>query len=162
MDKTLGYMLASVATGLVCLLLEIVTPSFGILAGAAIAAFVSAIVLGFYIDPLLGLLMIVLAMAMIPLYLYGVVKILPKSPLGRKLFLRSAKKADGDATPEAEKYLSLVGKSGVAETTLRPSGAIRIEGKRIIASAESGLIEEGTNVEVINSTGMNVIVRPVK
>ncbi len=162
MDATVGYIIALVAAGLVCLLLEILTPSFGILSSMAAAAFIGAIVLGFFIDSLLGMLMIAGLLILIPLYLYVVVKFLPDSPIGRHLFLRDAAGGDADGTPEAAEYRSLVGKTGVAETTLRPSGAVRIDGKRVMASAESELIQKGTQVEVIDSTGMNVIVRPVK
>jgi membrane-bound serine protease (ClpP class) len=55
----------------------------------------------------------------------------------------------------------LLGREGVAETLLRPSGAVRIDDRRIIASAESGLIEKGTAVKVVRVTGNDVVVRRI-
>ena len=50
----------------------------------------------------------------------------------------------------------------MAETTLRPSGAIRIDKKRVIATAETGFIEEGATVKIVKAVGMNVVVREVR
>jgi len=44
--------------------------------------------------------------------------------------------------------LVLKGKTGIAVTTLRPSGKINIEGKNYDALAEAGMIEKGTNIVV--------------
>jgi len=52
-----------------------------------------------------------------------------------------------------------VGRTGMAETLLRPSGAIRVDGKRIIALSESGIITKGQPVKVVRAGGSNVIVR---
>jgi membrane-bound serine protease (ClpP class) len=95
----------------------------------------------------------------IPAYMVLLVKLLPRSPLGRRIFLGRAPKAEAEATPEADRHESLVGQEGVAETTLRPSGAIRIGGRRVIATAETGLIEQGAAVRVVRAVGMNVVVR---
>ena len=75
------------------------------------------------------------------------------------MFLRRARQAGGEATPKAEKYQSLVGKTGTVETPLRPTGTIRVEGLRVDARAESDMIEKGRTVKVIKSEAMDVIVR---
>ena len=162
MDQTqtvLAIIVLAVA-GLVFLVLEIITPTFGILVGLGLVALGAAVVFCFSLSTMLGLAAIVLLVVAIPAYLVLMVKLLPRSPLGRRLFLGTAPEATGTGTPEADHHESLVGREGVTETTLRPSGAIRIDGRRVIATAESGMIEQGQTVRVVRAVGMNVVVRP--
>ena len=63
-------------------------------------------------------------------------------------------------TPDADAMSSLIGKIGVAETILRPTGAVRIEGRRVTAAAESGIIDKGAAVKVVSTDGTSVVVRP--
>jgi membrane-bound serine protease (ClpP class) len=46
---------------------------------------------------------------------------------------------------------AFVGKHGVAATTLRPVGFVRVEGARLDAVAESGFIEAGRAVRVLEA-----------
>ena len=55
----------------------------------------------------------------------------------------------------------LAGRLGRAETMLRPSGKIRIEGKLLDAVSSAGFIEAGTRVEVVSSNSSRAVVRPV-
>jgi membrane-bound serine protease (ClpP class) len=49
---------------------------------------------------------------------------------------------------------------GVAVTALRPVGTIKIEGRRVDAMAESGVIESGTNIVVVDVYDNQIKVRP--
>lgn len=161
MAVMIALLVVLVAAAMVFVLLEILTPTMGLLSVLAAGAMVGAVVVAFMVSPLLGVLVIVgLALGM-PVYIYALVKYLPNSPWGRKLFL--AKQADPTAsgTPAAGTYAELVGSTGTAETMLRPSGAIRVKGRRVIALAESGVIEKGAAVVVIKADGTNVVVRKV-
>lgn len=155
----IGLVVALIIAAMVFFLLEILTPMFGVLAALGLAALGGAIWAAFYIDRVFGLVMLVLAIVWIPTYLTLVVRVLPRTPLGKRLFLQRARKAGGEAAPEAEKYESLIGAEGVAATLLRPSGAVRIDGQRIIAVAEQGVIQKGTPIRVVRAAGTNVIVR---
>jgi membrane-bound serine protease (ClpP class) len=143
----------------VLMLLEIVTPSFGVLLVMAMGAIIGAAWFGFQISPLVGALVILLGFLSIPIYLFLLMKILPKSPLGRLLFLRRAKDATAEGTPEASKLSKLVGKTGITETELRPSGKISVDGQRVVAISEHELIEQGQKVIVIKAGGTDVVVR---
>jgi len=158
--QTVLAIIVLAAAGLVFLVLDLITPTFGILVGLGVVALGAAVWFCFTLSTELGLAAVVLLVIVIPAYLVLMVKLLPKSPLGRRLFLGSAPEATGTGTPEADKHESLVGREGVAETTLRPSGAIRIDGRRVIATAESGMIEQGQTVRVVRAAGSNVVVRP--
>jgi len=160
MTANLAMMIAFIIAGMVLFALEVVTPSFGLLAATGIAALAAAVWRAFAISSLFGLIMIIALAITMPAYLVFLVRLLPKTPLGRRLFLRPSPKSTGDAAPEAEQLRSLVGKRGEAVSLLRPCGAVRIDGQRVVAVAESGMIERGTTVEVIRAAGQNVIVRP--
>jgi len=91
-----------------------------------------------------------------------VAKYLPSTAFGRLLSLQPPKKRPGEGTPEAPQQESLLGQTAVAETNLRPSGAIRIGGERLIATAETGYIRAGASVQIVKAIGTNVIVRELK
>jgi membrane-bound serine protease (ClpP class) len=162
MSETISYVVLLLLAAMVMFLLEILTPTFGVLAVMGIAALGVAVWFAFTISPGTGLVVIVGILVGMPIYLVFMVRYLPRLPLTRKLFLDRVTGVAGTGTPKAARYESLVGKTGEAETQLRPAGAIRIEGQRIQATAESGIIEAGQAVRVIKAIGMNVVVRQVE
>ncbi len=149
----------TILLGLVLMLLEIITPTFGVLFGLGLMSFAVAIWRGFAVDATLGWTLLIALLAAIPAYFVILVKFLPHSPLGRHIFLGKAPSAQNDAAPESPRLSELVGKQGRAETPLRPGGAVRIDGSRIMARAERGFIESGTTVTVIKAHGTDVVVR---
>jgi len=155
---TIWLIVALLVAGLVLIFVEILTPTIGILIAVGLAAFAGALWQCYTLSPIAALVMLISLVIVVPIYLTILVKWLPRSPLGKRLFLRKAAKA-GTGVPEADRNEALVGKTGVAESLMRPAGAIRIEGRRVIASAESGVIEKGQKVKVIRAEGMNVVVR---
>ena len=159
MSTTLLLIIALVVASMVLFMMEILTPSFGVLTACGLAATAFAVKLAFDISSTFGVLLLLGLIIGMPIYVFLMVKWLPGTALGRKVFLMRASCGTGDGTPEAEKHRSLVGKTGVAETQLRPSGAVRIEQQRVVALAESGLIDKGKAVTVIEASGSNVIVR---
>ena len=151
-----------IIAALVLFLLEILTPFFGLIVTAGIGFLVGAIWLTFAeFGPVAGFILLVASIVLVPAYIAFLIRVLPKSPIGRRLFLGKARRATAEGTPEAEQLEAMVGKTGMAETPLRPTGAVRIDSRRVIASAESGMIEKGDAVTVIGASGTNVIVRKV-
>lgn len=148
-----------VFAGLLFIVLEVLTPTFGVLAALALGSLVAAVWFAFAGAQWLGITVLVVLAVGVPFYLAALVKYLPRSPLGRRFFLSRAPEAPADAVPEAETFKSLVGRQAVAETPLRPSGTIRIDGRRVIAAAETGMIERGTKVKVVATAANNVVVR---
>lgn len=57
---------------------------------------------------------------------------------------------------------ALVGKNGVSDTPLRPSGYIKVDGKRVQALSQSGFIEKGVEVRVVSGEGAHLLVKPSK
>ncbi len=77
--------------------------------------------------------------------LYTEFKILPKTPIGRRLFL--AKTISGKSQPDVASE-ELRGREGSALTDLAPSGYILVDGKKLEASSQSGFLEKGDKVRV--------------
>ena len=139
--------------------LEILTPSFGLLAVGAVGTLIGAICMGFSYASWLGYTMVVSAIVLGPAYVAFLVRMLPNTPLGKRLFLSKAPDATGDGTPEAGTYDNMIGKTGTAATLLRPGGMVEIETKRLPAHAETGMIEKNMPIVVVGADSMNVIVR---
>jgi membrane-bound serine protease (ClpP class) len=159
MTSTILIILALLLAAMVLFLLEVLTPSFGLIAVLGIAALGGAVWQAFTVSTLFGTLLILGILLATPAYLMMAVRLLPRSPIGKRMFLRKARSGEGEAAPEADELDKMVGKTGQAETTLRPSGAVRIDHKRVIALAESGTIEKGSSVKVIRVSGTNLYVR---
>ncbi|MBI1312326.1 hypothetical protein GC176_13635 [bacterium] len=62
-------------------------------------------------------------------------------------------------TAAIEQDAALIGQSGAAFTTLRPSGRARIGGKLVDVVAEGEFLDPGTPIEVVDVAGNRVIVR---
>jgi len=77
----------------------------------------------------------------------------------RRISLDSSSPAEGGAATEAG-LDALVGKHGVALTSLRPAGVADIEGRRVSVVAELGFVEAETPVSVLRVEGNRVVVRP--
>ena len=159
--ETILLVAVLVVAALILTMLEILTPSFGILAGLAIVAAGSAVMVAWNASPVGGVVLLIALIVAAPVYLVFMVRWLPKSSLGQRLFLKNRIAEAGEGTPEADLLDHMIGKLGTAETTLRPSGAVRIDGQRVVALSESGIIYKGQTVKVIKAAGVNVIVRPV-
>ena len=152
---------ALIVAAMVLIVIEVLTPTFGILGAVATALLAVSVWQAFVLHAAFGWALLLAVVILVPVYVYVMIKWLPGSALGRKVFLQSAPDGSGEGAPESDRLQSLVGKAGVAETQLRPSGAARIDGQRIVALAESGIIRKGAAITVIKAEASNVIVREV-
>lgn len=160
MESTILIIIALFVAAALLLILEVFTPSFGLLAAAALVSLGAAIYLSFRISGPVGLAVLIGSAFAVPLFVVFLIKYLPNSFIGKRVFLHDSPSATGEATPERSRLQEMVNKTGVAISPLRPSGAVRIEGRRVVAIAESGMIAEGTSVIVIAARGTDLIVRP--
>lgn len=88
--------------------------------------------------------------------LYLWIKVFPLTRAGRRLTLNK----DGrQFTSRDETLDALVGREGVAQSPLRPSGLVRVDGRRVDAQSQEGWAEAGTRVHVIAVQGTRVLVR---
>ena len=132
--------------GIVLFVLEIYTPTFGVLtAGGVTSLVLGSFMLSKSTAPFLRIslgLIIAMSLATTAFFVFALskgIKIQWKKPLtGRE---------------------GLIGKVGIAKTALDPDGTIFIHGERWQASTEGESIKEGEEVEVLEVKGLNLIVK---
>jgi membrane-bound serine protease (ClpP class) len=83
-------------------------------------------------------------------------KYFPRTKVGQHMILNETLQA-AHASPGAS--TELVGREGVAQTVMRPSGIAQVDGKRLDAVAESDMIERGSPIEVVAVEGNRIVVR---
>ena len=87
-----------------------------------------------------------------------VVAVLACLAVGAVLYL-SLRKTQAGITAADEGLKELLGKEGVAQTPLRPSGTAVFGERRVDVVSECDLIERGTRIRVVKVEGSRVVVR---
>jgi membrane-bound serine protease (ClpP class) len=123
---------------------------------------VGGIAIFFHHSLIAGWIGIGVAAIMIPAVLIFAYKIFPKTRFGKSVTLTPPKRRQGDAIPDMDKLKDMLGAEGVVLTTLRPVGMCDFSGKRVECVAESGYVEKGKKVMVINVESTQVTVRIIE
>jgi len=89
-------------------------------------------------------------------------RFLPQGWIWQRLAVRGAVSGAGVTTAVLNEQEALVGREGVAATSLFPSGQIEIDGRRHEARIEVGSVEAGTPIRVVRRTGFGLIVEVKK
>jgi membrane-bound serine protease (ClpP class) len=155
--------------GLILLAIEIfVIPGFGFTGIAGIILVLLSLFLSlvggmpYYDFSFISLAIVQLTVALLValILVFILAKFLPKSKTFHKLVLdveESAKK--GFTTfPNLNQ---LIGKEGIALTTLRPSGTAEIEGQRVDVITDSQYVEKDSKIKVIKVEGIKVVVKEI-
>ena len=143
---------------------ELFLPSHGVLSVFAAITAVASVVLAARASVGLGMIFGGVLLLATPVVIYYAIKIYPQTGVGKRVMLdpRQAGTAGGTGfAEEAARLEALVGQQGVAMTMLRPAGSVEIGGRRIDAMSEADVIDAGTRVEVMQVSGLKVIVRAV-
>jgi membrane-bound ClpP family serine protease len=143
-------------------LLELFIPSGGILGVAAAACIVGAVIVGFTISLRAGVIVFGITTVLIPAVVAAAIRWWPDTPIGRLIVLGRPEHPD-DVLPDTEVYRGLkqlIGRHGMAETSMLPSGIVSIDGSNYDAMSEGVPIEVGAVVQVIDVRTNRVIVRP--
>ena len=141
--------------GLVLLAADVFVPGgiLGIFAGLAL---LGAVIMAFVdLGPSAGWITLAAAMATVALLLYIELGVLPKTRLGRRLFLDAAVNGTSQASPA---QADVVGKPAQALTTLAPTGYVIVEGRRYEAFSQSGLVAKGTALRVVGLDNFRLVV----
>ena len=154
--------------GVALLLLEFfVIPGFGVAGIVGILALLAALIMsvvGSGATPeflMLAAGRIVLSLLAALLASFLLLRLMPRTPFGRRLVLQSGLGAGHQYGSAPETDLRWLGKRGHATSPLRPAGIADIEGARVDVISEGDLIEPGTPVEVIRVDGNRIVVRLV-
>lgn len=153
------------AVGVAIGVLEMFVPSGGLLAVCAVGALVGSVACFFVYDTLAGFAALAIYAAGAPVAIVLGIKLWSHTPLARGMVL-GAREEDDEAPPGAPgdshgAPMPAVGTFGMALTPMRPVGFVRIAESRLEAQAETGMIEPGTRVQVVESTPARIVVRPM-
>ncbi|MCE9582396.1 MAG: hypothetical protein K8T20_07875 [Planctomycetes bacterium] len=151
--------------GATLLVVECMTPGFGIVGASGILLIIASLVLSLqnFIIPsnpyqwnsLTGnFLTLTASTGAAVLVFASVLRFLPNTPLFGKLVLKAEL-----APAEAHAATVLIGRPGVALTPLRPSGKVEVDGMTVDVVAEEGFIEAGRKVTIVKADGPSVVVR---
>lgn len=144
--------------GIVAILLELVVPGgvLGVIGGIALVVACVKTFTAFGATAGIIFSFAVLIVTIVAFVLW--MKYFHKLPLARNLILHDAvggEDGHGDKSVGADQ--DMIGKRGVTETDLVPSGRARIDGVRHDVMAQSGSIEKGTEIEVISLNPIPVV-----
>lgn len=145
---------------LVMFVIELFTPGIGVAGATGLLSLIAVVVMQLgWGNPRVALYIIAIALLLIVLGLVWVIRSFQKGRLS-KSFLVNRDHSNGTSVPEvAAAKEELVGKTGVAITTLRPSGIAEFDGRRVDVATSGEFIQKGETVTVIKAEGMHIRVR---
>jgi len=144
------------------LIAEVFVPSGGLISICSLACLIGGLMIFFRSSTTAGWIGIVVALIMIPTILIIAYRLFPKTRFGKSVTLIPSDRKIGDAVPDTEQLQGLLGSTGTVLTPLRPVGVGDFSGKRLECVAESGYVDKGRKVEVINVQGTQLTVRVVE
>ena len=146
--------------GILMFIVEMFTPGFGVAGGLGIASFAAIIVMQFLVNSVTSALIVTaILVLLLAVIIVLFIRSFQKGKLSRSRIVNAAA-LEGESSPVVkEKEKSLVGKTGVAVTALRPAGIAEIEGERLNVSTYGNFIEAGKEVTVAAVEGLNVFVK---
>ncbi|MHC4434215.1 MAG: NfeD family protein [Planctomycetota bacterium] len=156
------WLIFAVFLYLVCALLivaEVFVPSGGLISVLALGCLIGGIAIFFHYSAVAGWIGVGIAVVMIPVVLVIAYKMFPKTRFGKSVTLNPPKRQQGDAVPDTAQLKELLGAVGVALTPLRPVGMCDLSGRRVECVAESGYVDKGKKVKVIDVESTQLTVR---
>jgi len=141
---------------------EVFVPSGGLISVCAFACLIGGIVIFFKHSTTASAIGIIVAIIMIPTVLVIAYKMFPKTRFGRAVTLPPPKRQQGDAIPDTDEIKDLLGAVGVVLTPLRPVGMCDFSGQRVECVAESGYVDKGKKVKVIDVESTQLTVRVIE
>ncbi|MBN2456726.1 MAG: hypothetical protein JXB29_09365 [Sedimentisphaerales bacterium] len=141
---------------------EIFVPSGGLISICALCCLIGGLMIFFRHSRFAGWMGVVVAVIMIPSVLIVAYKMFPKTRFGRAVTLTPPQRQQGDAIPDTPELKKLLGAAGQVITPLRPVGMCVFSGQRVECVAESGYVDKGKKVKVINVESTQVTVRLIE
>lgn len=141
---------------------EVFVPSGGIISIFALACLIGGIAIFFRHSTTTGWVGIGIAVIMIPTVLIIAYKMFPKTRFGKSVTLTPPERELGDAIADTAKLKELLGAVGVVITPLRPVGMCDFAGQRVECVAESGYVDKGKKVKVIEVESTQLTVRAIE
>lgn len=154
----LSTIVALMLLGLLFLFLEVFLPG-GVTGIIGVVLLLIGVVLSFiHFDEVQAFSILVGAVIVSVAIMAVGVKVFPRTRLAGRIILREVLTRNRGFTPSSEALESLVGESGVAVSTLRPSGIADFDGRRVDVVAEGDYIQAGEWLVVVRTDGNRVVV----
>ena len=144
------------ALGLGLIVAEVLFPSFGVLPVHATVALVAAVVMAFQESTATGVQFLIAIAVLVPAVILLGFKLLPYSPLGRRLAVTPGTAPDKNVHDPRD--ATLLGREGTIEASCRPAGMARLDGRRVDVVTRGEWIEAGERVTVVEVQGNRVVV----
>ncbi len=146
--------------GILCILIELLLPTVGLLAGLGVAMLLYSVLLALGGD-MSAVVAMAIALLVSVIAFILIAKRLPTSRLWAKVVLKD-ESTSARGFVSATEDTSLLGKRGRVKTELRPSGTAEIDGKLVDVVSEGAFLPVGTEVVVREVHGSRVVVRQVE
>lgn len=163
METMLVVGLGLLALSIVLIMIEAFVPSGGVIGLVALCCAIAGVVALFRHSVTWGVSGLLMVVVLGPMSFLWAVRMLPSTPLGRKLIGPSpdeiAREVQAGGMSARSDRMALIDARGVAKTDLRPVGVVEIDGKRYDAAAEGPLIDRGQAVRVTGVDSMQLRVR---
>jgi membrane-bound serine protease (ClpP class) len=149
------------AVGFIALFLELFVPAVGLLGALGLGCMVVATVFAYRsLGKGAGTLFLAGVLLLTPGMIILGLKLFPGSFAGKRLILHeSMDRGEGFSSSDVDRYEKLLGKEGVAITTLRPSGTVKIEGQKYSVVTGGEMIQQDEAVIVVKVEGNRIVVR---
>ncbi len=141
---------------------EVFVPSGGLISIFALACLVGGVLIFFQHSTIAGWIGLIIALIMIPSVLVLAYKVFPKTRFGRHVLLAPPERQQGDAIPDSSNLKQMLGAEGTVLTPLRPVGMCDFSGRRLECVAESGYVDKGKKVRVIDVESTQLTVRIIE
>ena len=141
---------------------EVFVPSGGLISISALVCLIGGVAIFFNHSLTAGWIGIVVAAVMIPSVLIIAYRIFPKTRFGKSVTLTPPIRRQGEAIPDTSRLQELLGAVGIVLTPLRPVGMCDFSGRRVECVAESGYVDKGKKVKVINVQSTQLTVRLIE
>lgn len=163
MGGDLMWPLVCLACGLLLVVAEAFIPSGGLLGVLSAGLLLLSLWLAFQRGMMTGLSFLVALAVFVPMALALALSVWPHTPIGRRMLLAPPDEDDLEIAPAqvagGTRLEHLIGQYGRTLTPLRPSGVVDIQGRRIDAMSEEGLIASGTLIRAIQLRAGQLVVR---
>jgi membrane-bound serine protease (ClpP class) len=147
-----------IVLGFALLVAELLFPS-GLLAVFALAMVIVGVSLTFSQDTTTGVVTLGLVVLLLPLLGTFLIRIWPKTWLGKRLFLTPTEEVSAAQPPGHLELEQLIGRYGRTLCDLRPSGVANFDGKRVDVITEGLMVDTDQWVRCVDVRAGRVIVR---
>ena len=158
MDPLFFWSLVLIFIGMCVVVVELFIPSAGMLGILSAMLIVSGIVCAFLSDFNSGAMVLLATVLALPILLFAMIKVWPKTPIGKRILLKDMKLEE--VLPDNPLTDELVGQLGVAKTKMLPSGIVLINHQKYDAISDGFPIDEGQAIKVVAIRGNHIYVEP--